>query len=192
PDCKDEPPAAPENAIHTWQPGIYPSGMSVAYTCKEAYSDANTQMAMSKCNGGVWEAATPVLNCKHTGCLMSPPQVPDHGSINWNQQRGAGAKAVYGCIDGYKSDNGYYPQVECVNKTWVGFPSEWRCIRNDAPLKEVVVPQDETELNYFFVVTIPSVGGLVLVILFCLCCTRTDSPLFNICSTKVSKHYSKA
>lgn len=32
--------------------------------------------------------------------------------------------------------------------------------------------------------------GLVLVILFCLCCTRTDSPLFNICSTKVSKNYS--
>ncbi|KAF2353626.1 Sushi/SCR/CCP domain [Trinorchestia longiramus] len=107
---------------------------------------------------------------------------------------------TYTCIPGFRSPNETNMTVICKLGNWTSPTPGWSCTNihsmnlADILKGEMDIPDDEltdeekqrklamaTENYYFWIVTIPSIVGLSLSIFLCLCCTRTDSPLFNLC-----------
>ncbi|XP_066938074.1 uncharacterized protein [Macrobrachium rosenbergii] len=195
--CSDDPPTPPPLTVSSWNNFTKTGGTVVTYACMDGYSSENNLGASSTCQNGVWSAILAAFRCIRTGCLESPPQVPSQGVLDWTLQRANGTLITYSCNKGFKSNTGQNPVVRCFNMTWKGFPENWACVdeKTRLHLKGALEGGEEVEeLNLFYVVTIPSVGGLCIMIICCLCCTRIDSPLFNICSVKSPKNagYSQA
>ncbi|XP_064103987.1 uncharacterized protein LOC135213789 [Macrobrachium nipponense] len=194
--CAEDPPTPPPLTVSSWNNFTKSGGHVVNYLCMDGYSSENKLNASSTCQNGLWSAINPAFKCIQTGCLESPPQVPSQGVLDWNLQRANGTTITYSCNKGFKSNTGLNPVVNCFNMTWKGFPEKWACVdeKTKLHLKGALEGGDVEELNLFYVVTIPSVGALCIMIICCLCCTRIDSPLFNICSVKTPKNagYSKA
>ncbi|KAK7065382.1 hypothetical protein SK128_011496 [Halocaridina rubra] len=199
PKCDSDPPPAPSLSLSSWNTFSKEEGTVVQYTCFDGYSPENNIIAISTCKSGTWTTVSSLFKCLHTGCLEPPPQVPNQGRMTWSRMKADGTIILYSCNPGYKSNTGIDPEVKCTNKTWVGYPADWECVDEFANSKQrynigVDFYDDEETLNYIYYVTIPSVGGLILFIVICLCCTRMDSPLFNICAAKgrLDAGYTKA
>lgn len=183
--CAKNPPLAPFAASSNWNHYTKDEGTVVTYACNDGYTSEGNIKGVSKCVAGEWSPISSTFKCIQTGCIVPPPQVPIHGELSWNNGKADGTEISYTCAHGYKSSTGLNPIVTCTNMTWAGMPENWSCVSKSTKLDhESPTEEYEDEVNYVYIVTIPSVAGLVILIVCCLCCTRVDSPLFNICSTK--------
>ncbi|XP_068220946.1 uncharacterized protein [Palaemon carinicauda] len=187
--CSEDPPTPPPLTLSTWNNFSKTEGTEVEYICMDGYSSDKDLKAFSKCQSGEWTSITSAFKCIETGCLESPPQVPTQGVLDWNLMRANGTVLTYSCNKGFKSNTGENPVVHCFNMTWIGFPENWACVdeKTKLHLKGALDGAEDEDSNLFYLVTIPSVGGLIILIICCLCCTRIDSPLFNICNARGPK-----
>ncbi|XP_076056209.1 uncharacterized protein LOC143034149 [Oratosquilla oratoria] len=156
-------------------------GTVITYKCKKGiHPSISSHQAEVTCESGVWSDMLPKpLICSMSTCAY-PPHVPDLGTSDWDHESFLeNTTIIYGCLEGNILSNGKTEEeVTCVAGKWSRKPLGLTC-QPDGPKKEPVQNQ-----NLFVMVTIPAAGGLILFILCCLCVTRTDSPLCNICSAK--------
>jgi len=157
---------------------------------------------------GKWSRLPDTFYCSEMDCNGTIPQVPAHTVTNFNPKRRIAETVVkYWCDVGYRSINEKNVSTRCQKGAWAPLdPPHWHCINilavNPADILKGEMDLPESELTpaelmrkhdilsdplYFWTLTIPSIIGLMASMMVCLCCTRTDSPLYFICNINKNK-----
>lgn len=201
PGCGKEPPSLPLYSERTWDSTTRAIGTNITYTCLDGYRSGDGKDAFSDCTTTGWRNLSKTFFCSELSCDEPISQVPAHAETTFlESKRMAGTEVTYSCISGYRSPHKMDHTIVCKLGNWTLLPEDWKCTNvfayslTDSLIGEMDLPDDElTEEerqrklemalapNYFWIVTIPSIIGLIIGMVICLCCTRTDSPLFNIC-----------
>nr|XP_045597877.1 uncharacterized protein LOC123757945 [Procambarus clarkii] len=180
--CVGPPPLPPANASYTWDRKNLEQFTQVNYTCMPSFRATEGTFQTSQCVNKNWTNISSTFQCEYYGCGSLPPQVPDNAILTWNTLMTQNTVATYTCMDGYlATGSSSSVKLSCTNKTWGDLPPKFGCISSAYAFRTQVIIDD---IDYFLVITIPSLVGLLFFICCCLCCTRTDSPLYCICNPR--------
>ncbi|XP_050711321.1 uncharacterized protein LOC126995633 [Eriocheir sinensis] len=167
--CHGRPPSF-TNTIQRWS-GKIEEGTEVIYFCNILYKTMTNNSATYQCQNKTWTRMSSAVNCQLPTC-GDPPQVPDHGVLSYI----ARDEIVYHC-DTYAIRSGVDAQqkITCENGTWEELPETFTCYGSD-------VYDTHQEWENFLHITLPVSLVMVFVVILCLLCTRTDSPVCQICN----------
>ncbi|XP_018015541.1 uncharacterized protein LOC108672406 [Hyalella azteca] len=201
--CEADPPSRPLNANWTWDSKTYDVNTRVDYTCLPGYRSGDGSNAFSICDlSGKWTVLPPTYFCTELPCLDPIPQVPSQAISDFKEERRiAGSVITYTCIPGFIGTGKSDMTVTCSKGNWTQ-PTikNWNCtnvnainlaemIQGEMDIPDQLLTPDERQrkyamnnrISYFWYCTLPAMAGMVAVMVVCLCCTRTDSPLYNFC-----------
>ncbi|XP_053643954.1 CUB and sushi domain-containing protein 1 isoform X2 [Cherax quadricarinatus] len=180
--CKGSPPPIPQFMVNNWDRVTREQGTQITYTCQISYRPVVGTSMISTCQNTTWTNISTNFQCEYVGCSDSPPQVPDNVKLYWDSSMLEKSTAIYSCVDGFVAIGSVQQlTLTCLNMTWGELPSNFLCVGSDYNFMN---SGNFDDVNYFFIVTIPSLAALMCFMCCCLCCTRIDSPLFCLCSPR--------